>query len=59
MKYYASLQAFTHDYTQVHINIDRVEGQYILEYIRLYRVVLYNKKLSFDKFYPFPGYNTI
>lgn len=53
MKYYASLQAFTHDYMQVHINIDRVEVQYILEYIRFYWVcwvVLYNKMLSFDKF---------
>jgi len=27
MKYYASLQAFIHDYTQVHISINRVEGQ--------------------------------
>jgi len=27
MKYYASLQAFTHDYTRVHISISRVEGQ--------------------------------
>lgn len=33
MKYYASLQAFTHNYTQVHINIDRVEVQI---YLRLY-----------------------
>lgn len=40
MKYYASLRPFTHDYTQVHINIDRVEVQYILEYIRLYWVLL-------------------